>query len=231
MGMQSILIDELTNDNLDVRRRALYKAMLLHPDERSEALYTAIANQFTVSDCSLRELASEALLALRCDNLTVLPVLTDALSDQSPKVRETALQLVQLFQGAEGLKPVLFRMLSDPVYQVRIRAAQAYWKHFHDSQVILPVVLEGLSSEQPDGVIQAAQLAAELVDESDKGVLIDALRVLLERNESSVRGNALYALSRLLNDREQLRILASSVKDDPDSFVQFVVAKIMTVPK
>jgi hypothetical protein len=222
--MSISLVEHLADPHPEKRRTALYQ--VLSSSERSESLCIAVVDRLSDSEGVIRELASEVLQDLVCNYPDLVPKLIAGLRDSSPIVRANILRVIQRMTTIpDTAMSILPKMLSDTSLLVRISAAHAVWKHLHISEPVIPVVLTGLSSNHRDTIIRAAQLAAEMAGYGD--LLIDPLSRILAREDASIRGNILYALLQVDNDKQRLQQLASRFINDPDTLVRYTVSRIM----
>lgn len=217
------LAAQLCNPSPELRMRALASALALRSDEWDEPLYAAVVDQLTSKERFVRELAAKVLEEVDCVYLHYLPNLLDGLSDESEHVRAALLKILQRFRLDNEQHSLLLGMISDPNGLVRIRVAHALWTHFRDMEAVRGIVLAGLTAEEDDEIIQASQLAAEMASEGQE--FAGNLEQVVRQKEGPVRGNALYALSKIIGDGDRLFELAYLSKDDPHPLVRYIVSK------
>jgi HEAT repeat protein len=223
--MTEAFINQLSNSTSSVRRDALTRCLRLPKEERTEALCAAVAELLRDKDFTIRELAARVIAKLGCIYPSILPALVGSLVDEVAGVREKILDSIQYYPPDERLQPTLQGLLSDHDSSVRIKAARAHWRHVRDPLAIKQLILDSLGSERSSCVIHAAQLAAEMVE--DREEFIDPLIRLLSSTEGGVRGNALFALSKIAVDMPETKDWAYRLKDDQHPLVKYIASRII----
>jgi HEAT repeat protein len=197
------------------------------PDDATEDLVVAIAEVLRRKESRLREEASLVLLDFASEERcrSIVSILTDSLGDESPIVRQRALELFQRLGSDGQLKGKLSPLLTDSVPTVRMDAAVAIWHHTKDLKLAMAAIDEGLRVADPSVLCLACQLIGDIGDAASS--YTDKLVALLSHDNDVVRANALRALGRVSNNDATPHRFATSLLKDRSPIVRAAAERLV----
>ena len=160
------LVEVLSQDNIDERRRAAEKLAQLGPAAKPAAVLLAQAS--SDPDETVREHVVAALEEMGPPSLDDADELMSMLAHESPDVGYWAATLLgRLGKAAQGAVPALTAALTGPSdIAVRQRAAWALGKIGHTASKALPALEEAARSDNPRHVKLAQQAMESIQRES-----------------------------------------------------------------
>jgi len=222
--MSASVLDRLKHRDPAIVLQALGELLACREEITDHAIIFGLVDQLSRRETGLRVLAASVLDENTIPVNDLLPHLARALNDEHPEVRTKILRYYQKIDPNQQLRNFLIPLLYDLDIVVRINAAKALWKHTRDSLVIEIPIVTGLQSHNTRCVNEACQLISDM--ETSGAVYLSRLEILLGHKDANIRGNALYAISRITDDRASLQKNIDLLKNDSDPMIHFIISRL-----
>jgi HEAT repeat protein len=205
-----VLWELLKNEDKLVRGQALFAIQRIDWDPRSVPL--SFVHRL-VTDKNSEDIGSAAR-ELSPTNRRALQELIFRIVKEDPNLEnqaEAALSLAWI--GAPEAAEALTMTLQQGNQKTRLKAAAALWQLKHDAKIIVPIVEEGLLSEDPGVRRQTMEILGQ-VGEKYKDAVLPKLLEMAKHQHPQARATALSHLNKFARDPAATQALIRALKDE-----------------